>query len=88
MRVSFSDHEEMKKSSPDKKVASDKTADASFQQGPARQKSKLIKNNEQAIKEHDLTRGLKQKIPEPKTPFEERSPFENNENVSENISEN
>lgn len=52
MRVSITEHEKMEGLSPEKKSASDKTGDAPFQQGPTREKSKLIKNNEQAIKQY------------------------------------
>ena len=53
MRVSITEHEEMAAgSSLEKRVSIDKTADGAFQQGPMREKSKLIKNNEQAIKEY------------------------------------
>ena len=36
--------------SSEKKAPNDKTADAPFQQGPTREKSKLVKNYEEAIK--------------------------------------
>ncbi|CAJ1942794.1 unnamed protein product [Cylindrotheca closterium] len=52
MRVSITEHEELEGLSLEKKSASDKTGDAPFQQGSKREKSKLIKNNEQAIKEY------------------------------------